>query len=427
MTFLWWVSLAYGHVPNIYTASPTDDWCQIIEDALGGDYVFLTPGDYVGPCDIVGKVSEPVGEVTIVQSFDADELARIVHDGKSDYLLRVSGPGVLNILQLAFGPVPAGVEAVRVESGNDLMVRYNRFESGEGVGVGVEGDVTLLRILDNLFEAPVGPAVVVDCEPCALGRFEVDGNVIDGGTGGVVVSASAEGTVADNTIGQHQGTALSVTAPAAEVHRNFVEGAVRLDVASMANNIVDGDTEVVGGAVVHNTLLGAVTVSGPAQANATLVGDLGPGNVVCDDTCFAGRATRDFYPVVGSPLRAAAPIDPLVRLDFCGNPRVDPTSAGAIEGGGNEGFGPVDITYRSLFDCTVLPAVGGTGTGGDTAEPGGTPADTAATPLTIEEGGGCGCGVMPWSSKGPTGVLAGALALWVRRRRSRAVGRAVLG
>jgi len=414
-------SPAQAHIPVIYTATPDDDWCGIIAGALGGDYIMLTPGDYVGPCDITGLVSKPEGEVTIVQSFDADDPARMVHDGASDYILRIDGPGVLNLLQLTFGPVPAGVDAVRIGDGNDMMVRYSRFEGGEGRGVVQDGDVELLRVLDNWFEAPLGDAAVVGCAGCVLGDFGVEGNVIVGGAGALVVASDVPGDVADNTVADHEGTPLQVEAAAAEVRRNYVEGAAAIEAAIVANNIITGEATLSAEQVLHNTLTGSVDVSGSqdVSANATLGVDLGPGNVVCDEDCFVDLAGRDYFPPPGSPLRQAAAWTSAAPTDFCANARTDPTAAGAVEGEGGEGFGPVEITYRSLADCTVLPATTSTG---ETADSGSPTVDSGLSRdlQVVDDGGGCGCAGAPW----PTGVLwwVGLLALARRRTSSPPAG-----
>jgi len=420
---------ARAHIPVIYTATPDDDWCQIVADALGGDYIMLTPGDYVGPCDITAEVSKPEGEVTILQSFDANNLARLVHDGVSDYILRVSGPGVFNVLQVEFGPVPAGVDAVRVGDGNDLMVRYNTFSSGDGRGVVQEGPVELLRVLDNRFVAPSGDPIVMDCPACGLGRFEVDGNVVEGGRGAIVVASDAEGQVNDNTIAEHEGTPLQLAVPAASVERNFVEGMADVEAAAVVNNIVVGDAVVAADSVIHNDLLAAVDVSasGRVEANVTLGVDLGSDNVSCDPSCFADLDARDYFPVDGSPLRGAAPWSAEAPVDFCGNGRDDPTAAGAVEAIGT-GFGPVEITYRALANCR--PDESTTETGGDTGAtdtPDGTGGSDTGSPATdattadlqVQDKKGCGCHTGPGAAH-PTvpWLLAWGLPWGMVRRRS---------
>lgn len=417
---LWLLSVSWAHIPVIFTAGPDEDWCAVIEAADGGDYVMLLPGDYQGPCDIVGKLSEPEGEVTIVQSFDTTQPARFVHDGSSDYVLSITGE-VLTILQVTFGPVPVGAAAVEVREGVDLTVRYSLFEGGEGRGVVQVGDVDLLRVTDNRFEGAAGAPFELGCGgSCIAGELRVDGNMVLDSTGTIEVELSAEDEVSDNAWFRHEGLALRAGGAAGVVARNYIDGDVELYVSDVRNNIVAGSLGGAASSLRFNTLLGGVSFDADAvQANATLEADLGPGGVSCDPSCFTDLAGLDFFPSATSPLREAGSFDPEVRLDWCGNERRDPPSVGAVEAVGVEGFGPVREDYKALQNCSVSEPTGTVptvpGATGDTADTG---SAAVNTPKASEEAG-CGC-----TTSTPAGYLSWFVVLgWVLAgRRSRWAG-----
>jgi len=417
---LWLLSISWAHIPVIFTAGPDEDWCAVIEGAEGGDYVMLLPGDYQGPCDIVGKLSEPEGEVTIVQSFDTTQPARFVHDGSSDHVLSITGE-VLTILQVTFGPVPTGAAAVEVRDGVDLTVRYSLFEGGEGRGVVQVGEVDLLRVTDNRFEGAAGAPFDLGCGGgCTSGELRVDGNMVLDSTGAIEVELSAQDEVSDNAWFRHEGLALRAGGAAGLVTRNYIDGDAELDVADVRNNIVTGSLGGAAGSLRFNTLLGDVSFDADAvQANATLGADLGPGGVSCDPSCFTDLVGLDFFPSADSPLRGAGSFDPEVRLDWCGNERRDPPSAGAVEAVGVEGFGPIREDYKALQNCSVSEPTGTVptvpGATGYTADTG-----SAAVGGTEEsKGAGCGC-----ATSAPADYLSWFVALGcvLAGRRSRSAG-----
>src|SRR5688572_16135139 len=91
---------ASAHVPVIYVTTPKEDWCGVIAAALGGDIIQLAPGTYTGPCAIEGKVSDPIGESTIVQSLDPTDHA-VFTAGAVDHVLALSGVRIV-LLQVTF-------------------------------------------------------------------------------------------------------------------------------------------------------------------------------------------------------------------------------------------------------------------------------------------------------------------------------------
>jgi hypothetical protein len=422
------VASAAAHIPVIYTTGPDDDWCQVIADALGGDYILLLPGDYDEACTIEGKVSDPEGEVTIVQSFDATDPARLVHDGSSDHLLAVSGT-VVTLLQLSFGEVPEGVAAVRLGEGTDLTVRYNQFAGGEGAGVVQHGDIDGLVVSDNRFDGPSGPAVDLGCDgACATGSLTLDGNLVLGGSGALVASTADEALVVDNSIFDHEGVALQLSLPEGVIEANLVDGSADIEAAEVVNTVITGELTGSVDLLRFNTLLGAVSATAAeARANATVATDLGGDNVQCGADCFVDLEQLDLYPSVDSLLRAAATFDEQVRLDWCGNERRTPSSAGAVEAVGVTGFGPIQADYKALQDCRVSDPTGTVPTipsTGDTADTGG----GSTTAVDDADAGGCGCSTGGSALSG--GAWLGLLVGWRRRRTARtggAVSRPVVG
>lgn len=410
---LWLLSsIASAHIPVIYIVGPDDDWCTAIDDALGGDVIMLLPGDYTGACDIVAEGSDPVGEMTSVQSFDASAPARFVHDGVSDHILSVSGV-MLTLLQVDFGELPAGVTGVEVREGDDLTVRYCTFEGGDGAGIVQTAPVSTLRVLDNRFVGFEGVGIDLGCDgSCGIDDLLLAGNVVDGGAAALRVRTSGEAEVVDNNAFSAAGTVLDVIAPAAVVSRNHIDGAVRAEVLRFDSNIVRGDLAGTG-ELAFSTLLGGVDWTGSVEGNASVATDLGEGNVRCDAACFVDLEGGDFFPAEGSPLRRAVARRDDVTVDWCDNLRRNPASAGAVEGLGITSFGPVVDDYKALQDCRVSDDTTTTGTAdptGDTADPG----------APVDEAGGCGCTAGP--EPAGVGALLALLIVAVQGRRRGPMG-----
>lgn len=451
-SLLVWVAAqqpASAHVPVVYFAGPTDDWCAVIDGTVGSDIVMLYPGEYHGPCDVRAHLSNVVTEQTTVQSFDPLNPAVFV-GSDTDYVLKMTGESLL-VMQVLFRDLPEGVDAIRVDDIRVAWVRYAWFDGVPGAGVVQVGPATELSVTDTEF-LDVGRPVDLGCGgACAAATVEVSENFVTRGTVGITV-AGGSGLVIDNVVTQvGVGIAVDGTGGDLEVVGNLVEASgAAVDVLGgpvvLDANVAMGDPALRSGAApeiraVGNTWVAvgaaAVALEGWTEAagnrfvdNAVL-GDLPSlpgvpmeGSVACDAGCFTDAAGWDYFPAEGSPLRAAGVDDDDLGADWCGRVRDDPPAAGAIESYGSRSFGPLAAGFKEDTDCslpaeTVPPPPGTTG---PTTEPPSTtgpgvddPAGDGGAPAPAATGCGCRAGSPAPLSTGLAAV--GILAALRRRRR----------
>jgi len=390
---------ASAHVPEVFITNADEDWCAVIESVAGGDYVMLEPGDYTGPCEIVSKVSDPPGEVTIVQSLDPGQPARMVHDGSSPFILSLAGDVGL-LLNLDFGEVPEGVVAVELRRGNNLGVRSGIF-AGPGTAVKQVADIGIVGLRDCLYEGATGVALDVGCGgDCAADFVEISNNLVDGGASRFVVQAG-ELELVDNTALGVEGTPFLLDVRSGVVAGNTLGADVPLDVTGdvlVHSNVLLGEVAAHEASVVGNTVVGGIAGRPGEVAHNAVVGDAGPADVSCDASCFVDLEGLDFYPDAAGPLVGGD--GPAVETDWCDRDRAGAATVGAHAYVGEGGSpGPVEVDFKSSVDCR-LPAepepldTGGedSGTGGPSG-PDGDGSDSGQTGDTRDdEAGGCGCG-----------------------------------
>ena len=102
---------AEAHIPVIELVGPDDDWCQVLNSSAYSDTFQFMPGEYVGPCDIVGPVPDNVGERLVIESFYPSSPAVFRTDGVADYILGISGTAV-SVRVVEITGVPAGSSAI---------------------------------------------------------------------------------------------------------------------------------------------------------------------------------------------------------------------------------------------------------------------------------------------------------------------------
>ncbi len=447
-----WVSLAQAHIPTFLLATP-DDWCDVVQGALGGDYIQFTPGDYFGPCTIVGQPNALYpGDYTTLLALDPYDLPRIHHDGVSDFILDVSGTHLLVTL-MDFPVVPEGVTAIRLHDGDDLWARYISTAVVNGTLVHVDSGATTTRIGELTALGGTGTVVEVGCRlGCELSDAEVSFNLMTGVHTGIRFHPGASGLIHDNAIAWGNvavdfagGGALLST-----VELSLFQGSAQAlhvtDGPVMLRNLAlfDGLTQLSGddvtatGLTVLGPLEGAGLIS-PARLRNTAINSAtfptlakdvdGGGNIACADKalCWLDADAWDIYPVQGGPLANTGVEDADLLGDWCKHARGDFVSPGAFESIGSVGVGPLLVVSRYLFDCrlpeetevtttttptdTGLPGVGGaTGSTRPPIDTGDAPGQPP--PLPIEPR--CGC----ISGGSSTNLTLVALVFTMRRRKS---------
>lgn len=391
---------ALAHIPILYIAGPSDDWCAVINGTIGNDIVLLSPGEYRGPCDIIAKESNVSGEQTTVSSFDPLDPA-VFTGSDSDYVLSVSGESLM-LLEILFRDLPQGVDAVRAGPIRALWVKRAWFHS-LGDAIVHEGLIDDLRVTETEFISVEAPAVLGCAGACPISYLDVSSNLVMNNAEPLTVSSSAAGTLRDNVVvGAGAGLRLEGLGSALEITGNLVDAAgpalvVGAGTALVGSNVLLGAPalEVPGSAsdveISGNTLKGALDLEGwDASQGLSFVGNavqgelpsiggaLGSGNIACDASCFVDADSWDFYPAAGSPLRGAGAAG--LGEDWCGRERSPVPAAGAFEVFGETSFGPLLAAFKDQTDCTLptssaLVETGDTGTATLTLEPTSPPND----------------------------------------------------
>jgi hypothetical protein len=467
-TFLIFSAAAFAHIPATHLVTPDMDWCAVLSDVPSGDYVLLEPGDYYGPCDAVGAEIDKPGEVTVLQSSQPYDRARM-HPGPEGYVIRASGQW-LYFFTLDFsglGPDEVGID---FQGGETFWVRYCDFTGLEGTAIRAAADVHRLIVSDNEFVGS-GTAVSLGCPGggCIVDDYEVMLNRMEGLEQGILANKGSWGYVGDNVItGGVRGAKLAAGAELTEVLGNLFGGSEQAleltggGALTAVNNVVLGGLMV--GATDDHQLIGNTLLAAP-KGSALVVDGLGGsgnalvsnavegllpdlpggvedgGNVGCPKPadCWVDAAGWDVFPQPGSLLRDAGAAHDELTGDWCSRSRGTPPTAGAFEGVGSLGPGPLEPLFKNAYDCTLedeptdtgtpgtTPTTPTTGTGSTPTDtgPGGTTVDTDDTEPELSDtacedcpggkngGGGCGCAA-PTGSGGAAWLVS---LLWHARRR----------
>lgn len=386
---LWWTT-AFAHVPVLYSFGPEDDWCAFLNGAErggafygGGDIIVLREGTYA-PCAFTAVRPTEQNEYTLIQSENRDTPAVFVHDGTQP-VLSIAGERVL-VFDLVITDIPEGQVGVRIE-GSEIGVRYSSF-TGQGTAVQFVEPTVMGELANSRVSTANGVDVV--CEACD-GVVTVRDSLFED----VELGVSGIATVR-NTVFDEGGRAVDLVGPVV-VEGNLFRGQQGVRVAGEAvvlNNIFDvGGTaiELAQGQLLANTVArGEVVVDAGIEAVSNVLPIEHAGaNQLCTAACF------DDGTYLPTPTQEGG-AHPLIVEDFCGEPRPDVPTAGALEPG--DDVGPWE-GFKSDFACTqLLP-----------------PAPVNPTPEPDEPASGtCGCR----SGQGPTGWLMLLVLPWIRRSTS---------
>ncbi len=417
-----WVAAALAHVPVVRVAGPEDDWCGVLAETIGNDFVLLAPGEYRGPCRFVARPSDVPAELTTLQSLDPADPALFV-GSDDDFVLEVSGERAI-LLAVTFRGLPPGIDAVRLASPREAWVRQVTFDDVAGTSIRAEG--VDLNVVGSTFRGG-GTAVHARCvgADCPT-RVRLADNLVDGAALGLWVDAAAEATVLDDVYGAATGIRASgvlsaeglvVDAAAtgldlegtASVVASVIRAPVAVRAPASARVVLAGDTvlgalELRGAPVIASCAVDRL----PALPDAEL-----EGTVACAPParCYTDAPSLDVYPPAGSPLVGAGRARPETPRDWCRAPRADPPTAGAFE---RSGASPGPLSLRPKRDAACVVAGG---SGGPTSRGTGDTADPEPPPPVVPRGEGCACG----AASSPSGwvVVAVGAAGFARRGRRR--------
>jgi len=333
----------------------------------------------------------------------------------------VSGVDLL-LLSLSFPDLAEGTDAIRIGDADDVTIRFVTFSGMGGVAVRQTADIGDLTIEHNELSG-VGAIAELGCAEgdCATGAVLVEDNLLQGGGSGLTLLSPASATLRDNMLLGIAGVGIRVSGGDAVLEGNVVQALttgidVRSGPALLRSQIVMAPVGIVapgdGGGIriVGNTVIAAggdplrLEGWGPGPdlrlADNAIDGEIpdvhgaeATGNVAClaPEDCFTDAETWDFYPSPGGLLREGAGTrDPELLSDWCGLPRQNPPTPGALEAFGDPSYGGLPSIAKDDIDCEVV---------GEVPPPAGDPLQIDPLVLEVET---CGCGPAP----------AGAMATW---------------
>ncbi|MEZ4316716.1 MAG: hypothetical protein R3F61_04415 [Myxococcota bacterium] len=428
-----WLAAAQAHVPILYVFGPEDDWCGFLSQTVEidgalfypGDVVILEPGEY-SRCAVWALYTDTDTEFTVIQASDPDDPPRFVHDGGPEPMLDIMGTHI-QVFDLAFESVPAGATGLRVHDIDHAWFRFAEFTGIAGTGMRVEGAASDLWVLDDRFETEAGGVgLQLGCEGCAQNVRVRDDLVLGAGTGivsapgavveitdvvfggpgdGVQVWGGPDTSFLTGNLFVDVGAALEVHGGPLVVRNNLVRATGTAISASDDGTASFERVRVLGNSFAGGAVeLGAVTGAGFEVADNAGVSGGGAGNVPCDGACWRDPAMNDFYPAAGSPLLGAGEgtTDDALFEDFCGQERVEPRTAGAIQFVGDIGWDPLTVGFKSDFQCSIV----------------GPPGKDTGFQETDDEAPKCGCAQAGDASFGGRALGIGLFLGFLVRRRS---------
>ena len=373
--------LAEAHESMIFDVEPSDDWCNVINtEAMPGDIIRLAPGAYLGPCLIDRAPDESQQEYTQVISLDAENRARIVYDGSSDFLLRVVGEQIM-LVALNFEGLPEGVPAVEVLGERAIWVLYCNFSDLPGTAIAVTSAVNGLYLLHNFFER-VGTAfeLELNSEKTVLdiggnlfqdvGQMvrisgdwsgSIRNNIAQEVAQGVVVGPGlhAAGVQLDGNWIQGSGTGFRVSSGPVFLRNNILQGAgIAWDfgeadeafgaVSVLGNSFIqESESPFVfrGSSAVWDVANNLSTRAFPAIAEASE-----EVNANCDpaEDCWENAAAGQFYPSD----RQRGVVNSDLAVDFCGRERIGLPTLGALEPACPQDPTDFQVEFKADFPCT---------------------------------------------------------------------------
>jgi hypothetical protein len=428
---MWWLSgLALAHIPVIVNSGPDQDWCGAYASAMQGDIVLLEPGDYTGPCTLVGKPPDPEypTELSVLAARDTNDRPRFHSDGSSPAILTITGEQA-QVAWLAFPDVPAGTTAIALADTRASWLLDLDFAGVAGTAVAATGANVGLRLSELVVGGAGGTGLDV------TGTELIFEDVLLGGLS-VGLRAVGDGTVSE--VVSDGGIGLDLDGPL-EVEQSAIRGDVIVrGPAVLESSIVVGTVDVRGGGakLYGNTLyspqgtplLATGWTEGSVLQNNAIGGALpdltgATGNVVCADpaACWRDAPGNDFYPRAAGPLCAGGVAPDTGRLfsDWCGYARQTPMTPGALESLGAP-IPPIRFDVAKTFDSCAAVAEFDTGCAPppDTDLPGDTSSPATDGGSAGGADGGCGCAA---AERGPAGLAPWLAFGWLIRARSRNV------
>ncbi len=103
--------------------SPSDPWCNTVNQAAPGDEIIFAPGSYTSPCWITAKGTAGSPILIRSQSQEASQRATFAYPGSTANVLEFRDAAAFLILRgFAFAPTQDAVDAIRIRQANDITI-----------------------------------------------------------------------------------------------------------------------------------------------------------------------------------------------------------------------------------------------------------------------------------------------------------------
>jgi len=377
---------ALAHAKEI---GPDEDYCRAINDPKAGHEIVLRPGKYQNACKIRrgGTAEAPL----TIRAADPANPPVIEYQGTDTNVFEIYAAHII-IRGLQFAGSKRDIDAVRVISGDDIMIEDCKFLGIGGIGIAAtHRSIKGFTVRRNTIANSLSTAMYFGCHngsDCVMSDLLVEDNEIrqvtapDPSIGyGIQVKLNSTAVIRGNHVGNTKGPGIMIygsqnISETSLIERNFVSGSRNSSgillgggPALVRNNITIQNRE--GGIglqdyanrgllrniiVSHNTMhaneRGGIFISGEKLINVEIINNAGvsgwslpmfssqsnlvhvAGNVDCTARkCFRDVEKRDFAPIPGSPLLTGGIQEKtsITTEDFFGDKRNPPSSVGAIE------------------------------------------------------------------------------------------------
>lgn len=239
---------------------PTINFCQAIDGLEAGEELLLKPGDYQGPCKI-RRGGEP-GRPLVIRAADLNHRPRILYTSRSGNVVEIHASHV-TISGLELGPTQPNIDAIRIFSGNDIVIEDCLFRRVGGIAVvATHQSVRGLLVRRNSISNSTATGMYFGCHDgsaCAISDLLIEQNLIeqidappDQVGYGIQVKLNSYGVIRGNVIVGTKGPPIMVYGSEDGSKRSLVEKNYVSGSRTSSGIVVGGGPAVVRGNVAKN-------------------------------------------------------------------------------------------------------------------------------------------------------------------------------
>jgi hypothetical protein len=252
--------ISYQGVATAREIDPSVNFCQAIDGLEAGEELLLKPGDYQGPCKI-RRGGEP-GRPLVIRAADLNQRPRILYNARGGNALEIHASHV-TIRGLELGPTQPDIDAIRIFSGEDIVIEDCVFRRVGGIAVvATHQSVRGLFVRRNTISNSSATAMYFGCHDgnaCAISDLLIERNLIEGIDAppdqvgyGIQVKLNSSGIIRENVIVGTKGPPIMVygaqdASKGSLVEKNYVSGS-----RTSSGIVVGGGPVVVRGNVAKN-------------------------------------------------------------------------------------------------------------------------------------------------------------------------------